>query len=81
MADDYPVIQLHVDFDGKAISGAIELGIALRVESLTEKRQTENASFGDGHRFRTIRQLPLGRHLMSARKLSNPALRDTGHEN
>ena len=37
MADDYPVIPLHVDFDGKAISGAIELGMALSVKSLTEK--------------------------------------------
>ena len=34
MADEWPVVPLHVDFDGMAMSGRFEPGMVVCVESL-----------------------------------------------
>lgn len=42
MADEWPVIPLHVDFDDSATSGQIEPGMVLCVESLVAEKGTES---------------------------------------
>jgi Xaa-Pro aminopeptidase len=42
MADEYPVVPLHVDFGDAAMSGEIEPGIVLCVESLIAAEGTES---------------------------------------
>jgi len=42
MADEYPVIPLHVDFGDAAMSGEIEPGMVLCVESLIAAEGTES---------------------------------------
>lgn len=42
MADEWPVIPLHVDFDGSAMSGTIEAGMVICVESLVAEQGSES---------------------------------------
>ena len=42
MADEYPVIPLHVDFSETAMSGEIEQGMVLCVESLIGEAGSES---------------------------------------
>ncbi|WP_108858794.1 Xaa-Pro peptidase family protein [Ruegeria sp. Alg231-54] len=42
MADEWPVIPLHVDFDETAMSGVIEPGMVICVESLMAEKRSES---------------------------------------
>ncbi|MFY0624150.1 MAG: hypothetical protein JXQ89_20895 [Pelagimonas sp.] len=42
MADEWPCIPLHVDFDENAASGVIEPGMVLCIESLIAEENTES---------------------------------------
>jgi len=42
MADEWPVIPLHVDFDETATSGVIEPGMVLCIESLVAEKGSES---------------------------------------
>ena len=42
MADEWPVIPLHVDFDDSAMSGAFEPGMVICVESLVGEQDSES---------------------------------------
>lgn len=42
MADEWPVISLHVDFDHTAMSGVIETGMVLCIESLIGEAGSES---------------------------------------
>ena len=42
MADEWPVIPLHVDFDESAMSGRVEQGMVICVESLVAEQGSES---------------------------------------